>query len=71
MPQKHPHYFGRAGRCNCLLWILLLRAAGRVTRLVKVNGHWLGVTPRGTWVHFKRTEGRSLWYRGRPHAFRR
>lgn len=72
--QKFRHWFSQAGWFNCLLFVCLLRLRGRVKKLVEHKGHWLGVTARGSLVHFKSLSGAdrlTWWYWGRPHAFRR
>lgn len=73
MRHKHRHWFGRARRGNCLLFVVCLFLRGRVVRMFRRHGHWLGLTARGTVVHLKcldPADRHARWYYGRPHAFR-
>lgn len=66
-------WFGTDRVGNCFLFVLWLWLTGRVRRIFRRKGHWMGETHRGNLVHLKclRDKDRNRrcppWYWGRPH----
>lgn len=66
-------WFGTAQYGNCLLFALGLWARGRVKRVFRHRGHWLGMTAEGAVIHLKcinKKDSGKWWYLGRPHIIK-
>lgn len=67
------HWFGTPRLGNCFLFALWLWLTGRVRRLFRHRGHWMGETRHGYFVHLRclNSEDRNRrcppWYEGKPH----